>query len=280
MAGHKRPNGSPICPKVEPPSPPISSRRSPLRRTNLSIIPFEIPPDGNLHRKNPNYVEPPSAPESVVEDDSDSLAASWVPTELAEGDIRRIGDIRLGGPEALRALSFDKDDDGDDDAQSDGSSSHDSSVSSRIKRSISSFLMTSTPLASLFSTPKKDVPALADAARRRGLFVGMLHPRRNQDLGRRIKREPDEGIESVSSGVSASSRLVVMGRDAETVDLLLNLEESGLRGHAERHEARSRGGGLAGAYPIDVHSIRMTFFDAVVAGAVGGCFVWYALSIM
>ncbi|KAL6309755.1 hypothetical protein BKA93DRAFT_282238 [Sparassis latifolia] len=255
MAGHKRPNGIPVCPTGATP-PPILPRGVPLRRTNAV---FQIPENG--HYINPNYVESEVA-QTADDDDDGSLPSSWVPTEPADDNAHpRHGEF-----------------DGDDDARSNTSTSVGSSVSSRIRRSLSELLMTSTPLASLFSTPKDNLPALAKAAHRRGLFMGLIQRRGKTDQGGRIKIEESDGFGA--GEMHQHPRLVVMGRDPRAVEYLLDISEEETDGQVGPQGGTSGQKGLVGTYPIDIRSIRMTFLDVILAGAIGGLVVWYGLSIL
>jgi len=266
MAGHKRPNGAPICPPQALPPTPISARPRRLTRTNATsysdVQQFVSGTTG--HRRNPNWVERAATP--PVDEDERSHA-SWVPTEPADdGAEEGFGFGYLDDEEKVQG--------DEEDSRSDSAASQ--SSSSSVRRTISQALLNSIPLASLFSTPREDIPAITKAARRQGLAMGLL--RAPDVLGQGVKSEDMDGTHEANIG-RQNSWWVVMGRDQGAVSHLLDLNESSAKDQQDE-VLSSYANGRVGAYPLDPRSIRMTFLDVIIAGAIGGIVVLYGLSVL
>ncbi|KAH9948781.1 hypothetical protein B0H21DRAFT_731926 [Amylocystis lapponica] len=263
MAGHKRPQGLPVCPDKGSPSP---ERSSPT-----PISAFDFSRAGNWHWKNRNWVDPPRAPQ--VEPDRRSMN-SWVTTEPAES---AAGWARSGAQ-----------DKGDGEVDDGGSVSARSAVSvssaSTLKRTISEVLSkTSKPLASLFSTREEHLSTVTSSARRNGLYTGVvLSPTRH----RGIKSEELDGASLARTAEPLGrqdSWWVVMGRDAGAVGYMLGLNEGGTRAARDQvaeELANAHEHGKVGTYPLDIRSIRMGFLDVIFAGVVGGMVVLLGLCML
>lgn len=130
-------------------------------------------------------------------------------------------------------------------------------------------LSTSIALASIFSTPKEHIADVRKAARQVGLHTTLM-------------RRPGARTDGKSSfdqyGHRENSWWVVMGRNAEAVKHLMNLQQ----------------GTLPGAYPIDQDvenepvphpgastsaSMSLGFLQLVLAGAIGGAAVVFGMAV-
>ncbi|KAI0960139.1 hypothetical protein AcW1_004743 [Taiwanofungus camphoratus] len=268
MAGHKRPRGSPVCPGLEASPPPSPAGRNPLRRT-AAVADFEIPDSGYWHRRNPNWVEREASPV----DDEHHSTSSWVHTEPAEDAAADRAEEQLRDEDKVSG------EDDDYHSVSDSSSSQSTASSSSVKRSLTGLLMTSRHLASLFSTPPEAIPAVTRAARKHGLTTGLIR-RPLSDQGQDVKSEDnDVPIAHGTNLGRQSSWWMVMGQDPEAVSHLLDLHQGDAEGHLGQ-TLHSRTKGNVGAYPVDVSSIRPTFLDVIIAGAIGGFVVLYGLSML
>ncbi|KAF9809836.1 hypothetical protein IEO21_07236 [Rhodonia placenta] len=283
MAGHKRPNGSPICPPAPPPPPPrlpptpVSARRpQPLQRT-VAVQEFEIPPDGVYRRRNPNWVDRRPVAQPIGGDDRHN---SWDPTEPAESErgVGRDDDenpfIDGNGQEDNASSSSSRS--SSTSSSSSSSSSASSAQSSRPRRTMSQALINSIPLASLFSSPSDDIPAISRVARRANLAMGLI--RRPRQDAPPIKSEGGGRIHGANMG-RQNSWWVVMGRDKGAVSHLMDVHERDERGQQDE-ELDSAPNVKVGAYPVDPRSISMTFIDVIIAGAIGGFIVLYGLSLL
>ncbi|EMD40541.1 hypothetical protein CERSUDRAFT_111141 [Gelatoporia subvermispora B] len=288
MAGHKRPNrGPPVCPTPRggSPSDDITPRATPslferiqgphrnVTPTLLSRMegPSRMPIPSPLRRRDAvSHIGPigrhrsPSwaAPEVIhVDDDDDGdyrdTPFSWVTdetydceTEIADEEYDEEGDHE---PEEFDA---EEEDDDDNSSQTSKSSSATASTSAsvRMTRAFSEMLRDSTPLASFFSTPTNRIPEVTNLAKRGGMHAGVV-------------RNPNRGQHRVRNGQlqRENTHWVVMGSNQEAVEHIVRLD-------GQDYETRA----MVGAYPQD-HRIRSTFLDVLVAGAMGGLAVWYAL---
>ncbi|KAI0797070.1 hypothetical protein C8Q75DRAFT_743246 [Abortiporus biennis] len=307
MEGHKRPNGSPICPIHNPatdspvginnnrfPSPSIVQNKdgpsasappgspSPLRRESAGfIIPTDLGPHGFVHRRNPNWVEPVPTRRSDSFHRPDT-PMTWVSTEPAD-DIpavkREIGQSisanfhnqtrrQSGGVVLAQQLQQCR----SDSISSSSSSSSNSSTPSMIYRSLTQALSTSVPLLSIFRTPMEDVSRVTGEARRQGMYTGLLQrPRRQPPL---VKREDsDEGFADMSPNGNAingpqSEMLVVIGQDMGEVMHLIDLQE---RENIGLLQYKQDGKDMAGSFPPQT---------TVVNYNLGGSLTWLLLGVI
>ncbi|KZT66044.1 hypothetical protein DAEQUDRAFT_488828 [Daedalea quercina L-15889] len=282
MAGHKRPNRVPVCP-VQNPVPaapePIPRRGAPLRRRAVEPEPgpdLRLPLNG--HWRNPNWVDP--VPRVQVEDDR-SNHSSWVSTEV-DSDSSSSDDGSQDGSEE----NFLQDD--DDDVRSISALSSSSSSSSSARSSSSSASASSAgsslsqlvgkcvPLASVWAAPTRDIPAISHAANKAGVdFCVVRNPKswRRRVVKRDASRAHGDGLERQNSW------WLVMGQDSRAVTGLIAKTEPDAGGQ-EDEEQDARTSGLVGAYPIHHSYLRPTFLDVLIAGAVGGFVMFYALSVL
>lgn len=214
MAGHTRQGGTVVCPSnsnlPSPPPSPAGSEEvlrinspmrqpSPIEDIDIPTIPF--------HRQNPHWIEPaprraPLAPLAIEQfqhpDGSDDSRHSVVSTVLLDDDTSSIKTIN-------------EEDETTTSTDSEGDALMDAA------------LATSIPLASIFSTPKEHLADVRRAARETGLHTGLM-----RRPGARM-----DGRTKLLFGHrdSESSWWVVIGRNAEAVKNLVNLQQRGMPGH-------------------------------------------------
>ncbi|KAJ3480599.1 hypothetical protein NLI96_g8236 [Meripilus lineatus] len=218
MAGHRRPNGIPICPSPKSPSPPpvASSSRlslpplppaspSPLRREDPIL--FDSLPDGTQHRRNPHWVDPSPPPNSDLE--RADTPGSMVPTEPADDNplSPTTPRIKRERDPTLPILIEEDTDENVVDALSSSVTSVASSTS-RLSRSLTEVLMNCTPLVSIFGAPREDLTTVTREARRKGLYTAIVHS--NQE------ETPTRGG-SRSTPAPNNSWMVLMGHDVNAV---------------------------------------------------------------
>lgn len=291
MAGHKRPNGTPVCPKdtdrrspeenspVSSPSASSSPSPPPLRRESTVIFP--------KHYENPNFVEQlPPRPE-IYGRPADRVGTpnTWVSTEPAD-------DIFIKHETMWEGIQIEPVDDGLIPAASPGpssaSSSSSSSSASSLRRTFTNILRNSRPVASLFSAPRDEVDAITQEARQNGLFTGLIHRPRPSI----VKQEPPPSPPSASTGRRAgglertTSWWVVLGHSAEAVGHLLDMQDRSQMATVTAHLPPSRdmmrqtdSPVTVGAYPVDVQSIRNSYLDIILGGMVGGFIMFYLLCL-
>lgn len=304
MVGHRRPNrGVPICPKDDsdkvvhdlsrsrtptPTRSPVPQRApqaaypspqaSPIRRSSAELT---FKRGKSWHYQNPNWVTDPKPEMSP----SRASNASWVSTEIdpeaaamppSTRDARWLA--HHGRPSAVAEADVGEEDEDDGNA-SDASSSislrgaSSMLLSNPISRSLSRVLGSSSPLAAILSTPREEIPRVRAAAAKRGLYAGVVHRPTH------IKAEPeDEGRLKAES-----SWRVVLGRDKDLVQCVVDAQQPDAavqepydfsRGlQVERNEK-------VGTYPLDPRSLRMSYFDMIIAGGVGGFVMFFMLSRM
>ena len=296
MEGHKRPNGSPICPSKSPSprmsprpryhvagSPPPRRMRS-SRSPPASPIPW-IPGNGKyLHRRNPNWVEPtpPSTPQPLQRQDTEiSLVATEIDDDHADesarakksstnkdimaidGNTITVSSSRQQGDAPSVLLSRTQDE------TVTAESSRQPSTSSHVSRTFTEVLLGSRALASVFSTPPKNAAAVSLAARKRGLYAGFM-----TDSTGHIQVKDENPFDPDLGSSIPERNLIVVGQDASAVEHLLRAGEDRLLSLALDSGSRPR----VGAYPVNPNSIRPTFIDIIIAGAVGGLIVLWVLS--
>ena len=233
MAGHKRPNGQPICPEdsftpqphddlrwrshsvSEGSSRSRSRSRTPRpkqRATLLDDIPEnEIPV--NARWVNPNYVEPSLPESSPPEPEPEETPSSsrdppetWVDTELNEEDpppmkheTESVDPRRHYSPDPVEQITR----------------SLTSKSSNPLSRTLS-WVGSSTPLVTVLNTPKEEITKLTKRARENGLHTAIAHlPRIGEAKG-----------EQSSNGLTRlSSWNIIIGKDAGTVAHITSLHE-------------------------------------------------------
>ncbi|KAI0677245.1 hypothetical protein C8Q78DRAFT_1001836 [Trametes maxima] len=310
MAGHKRPHGSPVCPR-DSASPAPSLSPSPPNRRSVSTLPCGTPdppqrtllsrispedvrssptPSGYWHRQNPNWVEPEHyarIPGHAVHHvpQRGETAASWNSTELDEAPqayFTRGESVPQHGFEVV-----DEDDAEEDDADSQRTVSPPPSGSfARITRGISKLFGDAPPLARVYGASSNEAVALEHTAQEHGLYAGVA---RRHPL---VKTEPPSpgarlGDASRSTLSRDGSCLVFVGHDRSTVDALAASHSPRGALRAASREPYDYDAGLApernervGAYPVDPRSVRQNYCDVIIAAVVSAfCAVWF-LSLM
>lgn len=287
----------PVTPTASPPPPLVA----PYIKRRMPSPDFTLDLSGSGHRSNPNWVDRDGTrpnPAHVIP----ARSGSWVSTESgSHGTPARRRQLRPaghGGPEVIdvdaHAARAGSDMGGGEmqepivaedtsDIQSNSSSSSSRTILQHMSRSLSMVLPSSSPLASIYSSPREDVSAIQAAAQRKGYHTAVYHPERS------VKTEPT--TPSRMPPTREHSWLVAVGRDPVAVNALITAQtprkspralsvydeqadepysfEQGL--DRERNES-------VGTYPVPVHRIRNTFFDTLFAGAVGGLVMFYCLS--
>ncbi|KAI0638491.1 hypothetical protein C8Q77DRAFT_1154126 [Trametes polyzona] len=292
MAGHKRPQGSPVCPRGPASPSPARSSCSPeastpsrasheppslLSRISPEHVRYRSSSSGYYRRQNPNWVEPehyarmPShAPIQVPR--RGETVASWQSTEL---DVQSDATPPSGEPvyheidddeeeydtEGLNATEFPKV------FPSVSPSPAPSDSFTRFGRHLSGIFGRSTPVAAVYDAHSGDVMAIEHAAQTEGLATAAVHRPR-----RAVKAEPTTPGEASGSRTTLgreSSWLVFVGRDGSAVDALAQSQtpvvrlsptpepydyDKGL--NRERNER-------VGAYPVDPRRIHPTFCDMI-----------------
>ncbi|OJT07106.1 hypothetical protein TRAPUB_2040 [Trametes pubescens] len=301
MAGHKRPNGSPICPRDSAsPSPPRSRTQTttPPRASGGTTLLSRISPEdvrssptesGYWRRPNPNWVEPAhyarmSAPQVPQRGDT---VASWHSTELDEVSVASLPQRARLSQDSVEEVE--REDVDASDAEYANSRSQSSSFTS-VTRQISKLFGRSTPLASVFSAPSEEVDAIENVAHEHGLSTAVIHRPRAI-----VKAEPTSpgsavGGRSRSTLARESSWWVFVGRDRSAVDALAGSQtRTALAAAAAKPErepydydtglVKERNEGV-GAYPVDPRTVRQNFCDVIIAAVVSAfCAVWF-LSLM
>lgn len=122
-------------------------------------------------------------------------------------------------------------------------------------------LGTSIALASIFSTPKEDIADVRRAANEAGLHMALMRrPGSRQDGKSTINKR----------GQRENSWWVAIGKNAEAVRHLADSQEQGMPGHYEPRED----------YPSSGTSIASSFFQMIIAGAIGGAAVIFGMTRM
>lgn len=244
MAGHKRPNGAPVCPtsaSPQPqdslPSPPTSPSPGSSRQTKRTIT--ALPTSGRW--VNPNFVEPSRAP--ALTSERRDTPMTWVSTEPADDQPPVKNETQTAAPrpspDVIECMV--------NESVSTSSPSSSSSTSTRLQRTLT-WLGSGVPLATVFSTPREEITALTRGARERGLHAGIAHFPRDV-----VKREPS----SVNSPLERqSSWRVFIGRDAGAVTHLVNLHEKDAIGALDYGQRNER----VGAYPPDTQPSQAGIF--------------------
>lgn len=270
MAGHKRPNGAPICPTnaySPPPTDHLHSRgdsqtpsprssRSPSRSRSRTPT-QKRSPISHLPKRgrwvNPNFVENPPAQYPPSERPGRDTPLTWVSTELNEDqplvkheaesvDPRQSPDV----VEYIVGESVSS------------SSSSSSSAPTRLRRTLT-WLGNSTPLATILSTHRNEITSVTQRARENGLHTALAHFPSGG-----VKREP-------SALQRQSSWWVIIGRDAGAVAHLADLHEKDAIGALDYGQRNER----VGTYPVEMHpnnigpgSLIIYGLICVMAGAI------------
>ncbi|KAI0776152.1 hypothetical protein BD413DRAFT_526847 [Trametes elegans] len=304
MAGHKRPNGSPVCPRESASPSPSQSRSRSLSRTPardsteppslLSRISppgvtFSPTPSGYWHRQNPNWVVPehyariPSHAVHHVPQRGDTVG-SWESTELDEPPARFSVQARLppAFPQAeeddeIEEIDPAEDDSEDADTQRTVSPAPSNSFS-RLTRGFSKILGRS--VAKVYSAPSEDVVAIEHAAREQGLHTGVARRRAT------VKAEPLSPAGQLSSSSPSTlsredSWWIFVGRDRAAVNALTVSHAAPTTATTAREPYDFDAGLVAernekvGTYPADPRTVRQNYCDVIVAGIVSAfCVVW------
>ncbi|KAI0355305.1 hypothetical protein OH77DRAFT_1479745 [Trametes cingulata] len=314
MTGHKRPHGSPVCPRdsASPsPSPSPSASRSrtskspayqPAKPPSLlsrlgpvvdsEDVTFSPTPSGFWHRRNPNWVDPehyariPSHAAHTVPRRGETVA-SWNSTELDED--AAAASVHGESPEAEYVES----DCEDADSQRTVSPAPSSGSFSSLRRGMSKLFSRGTRLASVYTAPSEEVAVIEQVAQERGLAATAV---RRRPL---VKAEPpspsshlDDDHASHSTLVRENSWLVYVGRDRSAVDALAasHAAATSAAPHAAvppEREPYDYDAGLVGernervgAFPVNPRDIRQNYCDVIIAAVVSAfCAVWF-LSLM
>jgi len=122
-------------------------------------------------------------------------------------------------------------------------------------------LGTSLPLASIFSTPKEDIAGLRQAAKNFGWQFGLM----------RRPGARDDGKSSVDRlGQRESSWWVVVGKNAEAVRHLVNIQQRGMPGFYEPDKETQ--------VQVGQPASSLGFLQMVLAGAIGGVAVLFGMA--
>ncbi|KDQ64219.1 hypothetical protein JAAARDRAFT_219765 [Jaapia argillacea MUCL 33604] len=315
MAGHKRRNGTPVCPEDSdsdvdegtstqvhhhhtdnlrdeeeellvpngtPPSPPPSPRSSPARGQRRRMVPeVVIPTNRSWRRRNPNWVDPNvQARARIVPIDDVEEDGSVVSTVLNSDHAKAESNQDLGG-------GF-EDEEGEDENYHPGLAESSSTSSSAVRSHgsislIDRVLSTSTPLASLFSTPAQDVANLQLTARELGLHTGLLRkPRNVPDSAPGPNRVRFAGMDiNMKDGSplpppiprQQGSFWMVVGRSGEAVRHLLDIHQRDMPGRLDGDDGGVRTIVMQGRKGVG-------FLQLLIAGAIGGFVVVYLLSAL
>ena len=320
------PASSPTPPLTLEPTLPVVSAAGPSKTARRGLTPdfvFNPSASGYWHRKNPNWVDPDTFPKPNSAFATPQRGESWVSTERDDGSspspshrpkppLTRNGVIHIdveeerghskfGGSQMDMDEDHEHEQDGEgerrredlSDTQSVSSASSDATIMKRLTRGLSHAIGRSTPLASLYSSPRDELTAITTAAEAEGLYTRVVH---HGAVPPAIKAEPT--TPSRTTPAREHSWWVAVGRDRGAVDALV--ESHSPRGGlcelpnattvtvAAEHTAdepynfdrgldRGRNERV-GTYPVDPRHIRNTFLDTLLAGAVGGLVMFYCLS--
>lgn len=240
MVGHKRQDGTLLCPPEEslpspPPSPTASTRSlsgGPFRPAAVTPD-FEVPNELPFRRPNPYWVDPPPLSRSSSSDIFEQ-EGSVVSTVLAS--------------DGASIKSSDDEDTTDDEGTTDDENGF----------LLNAALKTSTPLVSIFSTPKEDIANLRRIANENSLHLGLMRrPAAGYD-GKLMDHKVDR---------DEHSWWVVMGRNAVAVRHLVHLNQKGKSGlySPANDVGASQGSGMG-------------LFQVVLAGALGGAAVVFGMA--
>ncbi|KAH9855041.1 hypothetical protein C2E23DRAFT_49603 [Lenzites betulinus] len=306
MAGHKRPAGSPVCPRVSAsPSPAHSHTTSAtptpapdpaptlLSRISPEDVRFAPTSSGYWHRRNPHWVEPehyariPSHAAHEVPKRGETVV-SWHSTELDELSVHAPSHGRpLSQEYAAQEVPSDSEEDEGAEITADSTRQTRSASFTLLGRQVSKIFGDMLPLASLYGAPTEDVRSLEHAAREHGLATAVVRSPRTT-----VKAEPstpDKASDSGSSRAGLSREFswwLFVGRDRSAVNALAD-SQTAAAGARRQREPYDYDKGLVkeldervGAYPVNPRAIRQNFCDVIIAGVVSAFAVVWILSYM
>lgn len=249
MAGHRRVNGRNICPNdddtsnnnTETTTP--SPRRS--ARLNTNSQEQQTPPPPPSTRPGPSNWDPPSRSRSAKREPTTSPAPTVMSEEYykTEDESYYTENDFMGSPAPPQQRT----------ARIGPTSS---------LRTFARSVRLSTPLASIFTAPRSDIEEVQHEAGRHGLYTGTVYK------PRKIKEEE-------------SQRWVVMGRDPDAVDLLVDYQRKDVARQLGLDSRTSTSVPVPGAVapPISVAcngpSIWRIFVTLVLAGFFGALILFY-----
>ncbi|CDO73831.1 hypothetical protein BN946_scf185015.g160 [Trametes cinnabarina] len=315
MEGHKRPNGSPICPRdsaTPSPSPsPLANRSSRNRSRSGTPAHYDTPPppprsllsrisprdvrssptpSGYWHRQNPNWVEPEHYsrfPQHVPVPlpQRGETPASWQSTELIES----VEDLRTPEPEVHYVYGDDEeveedqleDDEGEDTGSQRTVSPPPSRSITRFMSNMASMLGRSTPVTTEYSAPADEVFAIEHAAEKQGLYTRVVH----RPVVKPEPESPSNGLSGRSQSLAREgSWRIFVGRDPDVVKARAESHVAYRPGRSSSpREPYDYDRGLdsqlnerVGTYPVDPRTIRQNFCDVIIAAVISAfCAVWF-----
>jgi len=262
MAGHRRHNGIVVCPdegdqegiEMEeddeqpagdaPPSRPPSPHRGGVRQ----VSEFSIPEDRSWHRKNPNWVTPPPRRPRPLQAEPEMpqiiLPSSNTPQSREGSYVSTVlGSVEPPGPEKS-----------DEEAVTLPPEAEPATAETLVFAS-------KMPLASVFSVTARDVNTAQRTARNLGLHTGLIPKPPEADRSRRGSRL-----------LAQRSWWMVVGKSDTAVQHLLDAHQKEMPGRLDEEP------------PYAAYANRerrgMSFFQLVIAGAIGGLIVVYGLSLL
>ena len=252
MAGHRRANGRYICPNEGDTSNTNSETTTPSPRRSVRINSREqlTPPPPSSTRPGPSNWDPPSRSRSTKRERTVSPA----PTVLSEEYYKTEEDSFYTENEYV------------------GSPATPQQRTSKIGptsslRTFARHVRLSTPLASIFTAPRSDIEEVQQEAGRHGLYSGTVYK------PRKVKEEE-------------SQRWVVMGRDPDAVDRLVDFQRQDVVRQLELESRTTTPVPVPGAVapPINVTcggpSMWRTFVSFsyfVIASFLGAMILFYML---
>ena len=258
MVGHKRVQGSPICPQKLSSlvSPPQSPTRAPTVQTPLT--PFEFIPDpafytkmecGTLRRVNPNFVDKKVPIPELLRL---SAASSLVPTVLVDDDGNTIRGSNDGVPP-----SDDEEDDEDEEDEEEDDEDEESCLDNPL-------LDIPQPMLTIFRTKDKDLAQMQETAVRMGVHYGIVTPPTTPPNKKTLNQKSTRN----STLTRNDSWWVVMGQSASFVQEVIDSCQKGMPGTIAKDSELTE--------PFRT----TTFLQLVFAGLIGGCVVVCGLSML
>lgn len=254
MAGHRRANGRYICPNDDDTSNANTETTTPSPRRSARLISHpqeqQTPPPPSSARPGPSNWDLSSRSRSAKRERTVSPA----PTVLSEEYCKTEDDSFYTENDFVGSLATPR--------QGTSKLGPTSSL-----RSFTQRLRLSTPLASIFTAPRSEIEDVQQEAGRYGLYTGTVYK------PRKIKEEE-------------SQRWVVMGRDPDTVDRLVDFQRKDVARQLELESRTTTPMPVptegAAAPPITVtcgngaSSLR-NFISLLFAGCLGGAVLFYML---
>lgn len=247
MAGHRRVNGRYMCPDDDDTTnaPTETSSASPRRSARLNSREQQTPPPPSTRPGPSNWDQRPRHKSAKRES-----TVSPAPTVLSEEYCKTEDDSFYTENEYLGSPA----------------THHSKLGPTNSLRTFTRKLRLSTPLASIFTAPRSDIEEVQEEAGRHGLYTGTVYK------PRKIKEEE-------------SQRWVVMGRDPDAVDRLVDFQRKDV---ARQLELESRGTTpVPGTIPPGLtvtcngrssgQSVLRNFINFVVGGFVGALILLYML---